>query len=231
MKILILLFDVKKIIKIFCFSLCIYLTSCIELIDDITINSDGSGKLKYSINLSSSKTECNSLILLDSLNGYKVPKIEHLKAKIVQFEKIISLQPGISQVQIESNWQDFIFKFSCDFDNLHNLQTAVKVTLKLLELPIGQNFETDWIYLKESCLIRDVPHIILNNFSEFKFIRQEELELSRYTSITRFDKEISYFENISARLSQNKKAVMIQTDLKNLIDNSKKLNNKICISN
>ena len=110
------------------------MTSCIELIDDITINSDGSGKLKYSINLSSSKTECNSLILLDSLNGYKVPKIEHLKAKIVQFEKIISLQPGISQVQIESNWQDFIFKFSCDFDNLHNLQTAVKVTLKILRL-------------------------------------------------------------------------------------------------
>jgi hypothetical protein len=66
------------------------LTSCIELIDDITINSDGSGKLKYSINLSSSKTECNSLILLDSLNGYKVPK--YLDANGTEIKGVIHVK-------------------------------------------------------------------------------------------------------------------------------------------
>ena len=34
------------ILSLFC------LTSCIELLDDVTLNSDGSGKFKYLINLS-----------------------------------------------------------------------------------------------------------------------------------------------------------------------------------
>ena len=35
------------------------LTSCVEIIDDLTLNLDGSGKLRYNLNLSSSKVKIN----------------------------------------------------------------------------------------------------------------------------------------------------------------------------
>ncbi len=221
----------SKIIKIFYFLLCLSLTSCIELLDDITINSDGTGKFKYTINLSSSKTEVNSLLSLDSLDGQKVPKIPELKQKITEFEKTISSQPGISNVKIESNWDDLIFKFSCDFNNLHNLQTAFKETLKSMKSGLFLNTETEWVYLSGNCLVRDIPDLVSTKLSSSIYIKEEELKLGKYTSITRFDKEISTFENTSTQLSKNKRAVMVQTDLKTLLDNPYKLNDKICISN
>ncbi len=221
----------SKIIKIFYFLLCLSLTSCIELLDDITINSDGTGKFKYTINLSSSKTEVNSILSLDSLDGQKVPKIPELKQKIAEFEKTISSQPGISNVKIESNWDDLIFKFSCDFNNLHNLQTAFKETLKSMKSGLFLNTETEWVYLSGNCLVRDIPDLVNTKLSSSIYIKEEELKLGKYTSITRFDKEISTFENTSTQLSKNKRAVMVQTDLKTLLDNPYKLNDKICISN
>ena len=47
------------------------LSSCIEIIDDISMNNDGSGTFKYSINLSQSKVKVNSYLALDSINGEK----------------------------------------------------------------------------------------------------------------------------------------------------------------
>lgn len=55
--------------------------SCIEIIDDITIKNDGSGTLKYTINLSSSKIKINSILALDSLDGRKIPTIAEIEEK------------------------------------------------------------------------------------------------------------------------------------------------------
>ena len=49
--------------------------------DELTIHDDGSGTLKYAINLSSSRVKVNSILALDSLDGKKVPSIDEIKAK------------------------------------------------------------------------------------------------------------------------------------------------------
>ena len=92
------------------------------------------------------------------------------------------------------------------------------------------NSENDWISISGNCLVRDIPQFNTQLYNS-KYIKDEELKSSKYTSITRFDKEISNFENSSAQLSKNKKAVMIQTDLKTLLDNPNKLDGKIYILN
>ena len=48
------------------------ISSCIEIIDDLTLNSDGTGSFKYTINLSASKIKINSILALDSLDGKKI---------------------------------------------------------------------------------------------------------------------------------------------------------------
>ena len=72
------------------------LSSCIEIIDDLTIHNDGSGTFKYNINLSSSKLKINSILALDSLNGKKVPSIQEIKNEIERFKTKFQTKAGIS---------------------------------------------------------------------------------------------------------------------------------------
>ena len=46
----------------------LFFNSCIEIIDDLTIRNDGSGKLKYTINLSASKLKLNSILALETIS-------------------------------------------------------------------------------------------------------------------------------------------------------------------
>ena len=55
--------------------------------DELTIHDDGSGTLKYAINLSSSRVKVNSILALDSLDGKKVPSIEDIKTKFLYLKK------------------------------------------------------------------------------------------------------------------------------------------------
>lgn len=49
------------------------ITSCFEIIEEIDLKSDGTGTMTYTLNLSKSKSKLASIMLLDSINGYKVP--------------------------------------------------------------------------------------------------------------------------------------------------------------
>ena len=69
-------------------SLILILSSCIEIIDDIKLNLDGSGTFKYNINLSSSRTKVNSIIALDSIDGRKIPSLDEIKEKVTLFEDL-----------------------------------------------------------------------------------------------------------------------------------------------
>lgn len=222
-----------KFIKLFLLFFCLFnLTSCIELIDDLTINSDGSGKFKYLVNLSSSKVEVTSLLAIDTIDGHKVPEVSEIKLKISQFEKQMLSQPGISNVNIESDWQNYIFKFSCDFNNLDNLQNALRNSVDNINTNgYKLHYESNWINWSGTSLTRDTPNLVTDQLFNLKYIKEEELKFAKYTTISRFDKEITRFDNNLTVLSKNKKSAMIQIDLHSLIINSNKLDDKIFISN
>jgi hypothetical protein len=78
------------------FCLILFLTSCIEIIEDLKFNLDGSGTFKYVINLSASKTKTTSILALDSLYGEKVPKVSDIRIKIGEFKRTLQEQEGIS---------------------------------------------------------------------------------------------------------------------------------------
>ena len=86
------------------------LSSCIELIDDITLHNDGSGTFKYSINLSSSRLKVNSILALDSLDGKKVPSMGEIKNKISAFTTALKSQNGLSNVRSEFDEANLILK-------------------------------------------------------------------------------------------------------------------------
>lgn len=207
------------------------LGSCIEIFDDLTIHNDGTGTFKYNINLSSSKLKVNSILSLDSLNGKKVPSIEEIKSEIGRFKAKFESKPGISNVTVESNFTDFIFKFKCDFSNVLALQTAIKEVISEENLLKDmENLSHNWIFWEGQKLIRDIPEITINKTKDLTANEIELLGQGKYTSITRFDRAIEKFENPAAKLSASKMAIMIQTNTYSLLQNTKLLENTIYLS-
>lgn len=207
------------------------LTSCIEIVDDLTIKSDGSGTMKYTVNLSSSKVKVNSILALDSIDGKKVPSIDDIKLKIDQFVKTLDAQNGISNVKAEANYTDFIIRFSCDFTNVTLLQEGLKQSvISITKEKSIPELEHNWLSWDGNKLVRSIPEITGKKISEFKESDMELLKKGTYTSITRFDKVIEKYENQLAQLSKSKMAVMVKTDTYSLRENQEILENTIYLT-
>ena len=207
------------------------LSSCIEIFDDLTIHNDGTGTFKYNINLSSSKLKINSILALDSINGVKVPSIEFVKSEIARIKSKFEIKVGISNVTVESNFTDFIFKLKCDFINVANLQTAIKEIISEENLLKNvDDLSHSWVSWEGQTLIRNIPDISLKKTKDLSANEIDLLSQGKYTSITRFDRPIEKFENQTGKLSASKMAVMLQTNTYSLIQNVKLLENTIYLS-
>ena len=218
----------NKLLIILGLLISVSLSSCIEITDDITINADGSGLFKYAINLSESKVKVNSLLALDSIEGKKVPTLSEIESKIVEFKKSFAGKPGISNVKIESDFTNFIFKLTCNFSSVNTLQTAVKEVIK--EISNEKNIaelEAVWLKWDGQKLERSIPDITIKKSKEFKTEDIEQLKKGKYTSISRFTKPIEKCSNPSGIISKNKLATMVQTNIYSLTKNPKLLENTI----
>jgi hypothetical protein len=218
----------KKIL--FFIPLLYILSSCIEILDDIKFNPDGSGTFKYTINLSSSKVKINSILALDSLDGKKVPSKKEIQQKIDDFTAILSCQEGISNLHIDTNYTQYVFKVQFDFSDVFALQKgleqAFKRTVQKLE---NEELSYEWISWNGSVLIRKVPDINKYGPKSLKSEDSELLKLGNYTSITRFDNVVNRFENESAKLSKNQRAVMLRNNIFDVLTDHHIMDNKIYV--
>lgn len=206
-------------------------TSCIEIIDDLSLNLDGSGTLKYSVNLSSSKVKINSILALDSLDGKPVPSRNEIADKIADFKSRLEVQKGISNVEIESDFTNYLFKLKCDFDNIDNLQNGLKaVAQSFSKGEKVEELQEEWVSWNGNILTRSIPDITIEQTQKIKSEDVELLKQGSYTSITRFAKAVTKFDNPKAVLSKNQMAVMVKADPYSLIHNTHLLENKIYLA-
>jgi hypothetical protein len=209
-------------------SLLFSLTSCLEIIDDISLNADGSGTFKYTINLSSSKSRVNSILNLDSLDGKKVPSIDEIKTRISSFKTNLENQEGVSNVTIETDYENFFFRLTCNFESVTALQDGLK---KVIEDETSENdipeLEHNWLSWDGSKLVRSIPEITIKKAKELSSEDIELLKLGTYTSISRFPRNVLKCDNLSATISKNYLNVMIKTNPYALSQNSNLLENTI----
>ncbi len=221
----------KNVFYLLFISLTFTLSSCIEIIDDIAIKNDGSGTFKYTVNLSSSKIKINSILALDSLEGRRVPSIEEIQQKVAAFKSKLEGKPGISNVTLEENYNEYIFKLKCDFTNISALQNALKEVIQeeSKEKNIAE-LEHTWLSWDGQKMGRSVPEFTIKKTKEFKQEEIDRLKEGNYTSISRFERPVEKFDNPSAVLSSNKLAVMIKTNPFVLSQNADVLENTIYLS-
>lgn len=207
------------------------LTSCIEIIDDVTIHNDGSGTYKYTINLSASKVKINSILALDSLDGKKVPSKEDIENDFLDVIESLKKKSGISNVDYSMDFSDYIFKLQCDFKRIEDLQDAIKAIVKeQSKEKDAEEYDYNWISWDGSKLMRSIPEL---DIKQIRSLKQEDIDLLKtgnYTSITRFDRPVDRFENAKALMSKNKMAVMIKTDPYSLTQDYNLLENTIYLT-
>ena len=134
------------------------LSSCIELIDDITLHNDGSGTFKYSINLSSSRLKVNSILALDSLDGKKVPSMGEIKNKISAFTTALKSQNGLSNVRSEFDEANLILKLFVDFKTVGQLEQGIKNSIiAVSKEKSSYELNESWIAWDGKTLKRSVP--------------------------------------------------------------------------
>lgn len=206
-------------------------TSCIEIWDDLTLNNDGTGTLRYKINLSESKVKVNSILALDSLDGKPVPSKAQISAKINEFVRILDAQVGISNVLVEENYTDFIFKFSCDFKSVRNLQEGIKLSIaQISNDKITTAADQFWLSWDGNTLVRSIPAYVTQQIKNYQIKDAELLKQGVYTSIARFERPVASFENKLGALSKNQMAVMVRTNTFDLKENQHLLDNTIVLT-
>ncbi len=206
-------------------SLC--LTSCFEIVEDISINKNGSGNFKIILNLSQSKSELNTLMKLDSSAGYNIPTYTELNQYLDKTAEKLKMTKGLSNVVLHRNFKNWVFDVSATFSSLESMHdgfTNVQSEFSGAETILFKSF---WQFngknfTRETQNPEEKLKKNLNRPTE-----RNILSKAKYTCIYRFDRSIASSSNRRAKISPSKKAIMLQSNILNLINGTETLKNQI----
>lgn len=101
------------------------LVSCFEIIEDVQVNKDGSGTIKYIVNFSQSSSKIKSLLLAGEVDGKKIPTEEELQKDFEEICITSKKAKGISEVIYKSDFDNFIFTYKANFNSLSSVNAAI----------------------------------------------------------------------------------------------------------
>ena len=108
-----------KILAYLKYTLAVFLlctiTSCFEVIEEVNLKNDGSGSMIFTLNMSKSKAKLASIMLLDSVNGFKVPSRKDIQKSLDEIVAELNKAEGITNVKETADYDNFIFSVSCNF--------------------------------------------------------------------------------------------------------------------
>ncbi|RKR14871.1 hypothetical protein CLV91_0952 [Maribacter vaceletii] len=215
-----------------CISLC---TSCFEILEEITLNKDGSGTVMVTLNMSKSKTKLASLMLLDSINGYKIPSEDEIDESFKDILYHLEKTPGISNIKKTKDFDNYIFTISCDFKNVDNVNAIFKELIKKQNKNNYTNFTTTNLSYNpsENVFNRHFTYddAIKKSFNTLKNEDRKVFDNASYTCIYRFQDKVKSVSNTNAKIAPNKGAVFLKIDALSLILGEKNVENKIQLIN
>ncbi|MCT4699977.1 hypothetical protein [Tenacibaculum haliotis] len=206
-------------------------TSCFEFVEEISFNKDGSGSATFTINLSKSKTKIASIMLLDSVNGYKVPSKNTIRKELNKIVEKIKTTKGIHTVKNTLNFEEFIVTVSCNFDTVDALNTVLSTFSSkrdALAIKKHKHFKYDNI---NKTFVRSHHFNIGKAFQNAKMKDRKVFETASYTSVYRFESAVKSCTNQQAKIAKSKKAVMLRVNAQDIITNKQTIKNKIQLTN
>jgi hypothetical protein len=201
--------------------------SCFEVVEEVKMNTDGTGSFGFTLNMSQSKTKLNSVMKMDKINGYPVPTKEKIKKDVAVIEKIISSTPGISNVITKIDFVNFIFNLNFDFKKTANLNEVV-ANLKANN-KIDKSTPSDFYSYANNKFTRLNKIAMKSMYEKTGKADKEVFENANYTTIYKFESGIKSSSNTSALISKSKKAIKFNSSILDIINGNKKLENTIIL--
>ena len=210
------------------FPLATLFSSCFELIEEVTVNTDGSGTLTLTANLSQSRSKLASVMLLDSVNGYKVPSKQDIRKKMDEAANTLRTVNGISKVNHTIDFDKYIVTIRFAFADVSNLNDITTLTFD--ELDIQPTDNSSYSYRPESrTFVRQYIHDprATLEYQKMKTADKAIFENATYTNIYRFALPVVRQSNNAAKVASSKKAVMLQCKVIDLIEGKIDISNNI----
>jgi len=204
-------------------------TGCFEVIEEVILNNDGSGHITMTVNLSQSKTKLSSIMLMDSINNYKVPNRGEIERKMGKMIKEINGLPGVSNVNEQMDFSEYIFSVSCDFENvdaLNNVITHFSTGSYKATSKSKKQFTFDESQKK---FTRDYHYNLSRELDKVKRQDREVLQDATITTIHRFESDVTSSDNKLSKIAGNKKAVLLRVDVNDMISGSETIKNSITL--
>ncbi len=219
----------NKIIPFLLLILSFSLTSCFDVIEDVTIHENGSGSFKFIGNLSQSASRINTILSLDSLNGQPVPSKAEIGAHIDRFRDRMAQQAGISNVVVNKDFDKYILTISFDFKDMNSLNQALhnvseSYNKKRYTLP-----KTLYSYDGNSLERKELFHSFLSTLIAKGQKDQLNTNLggASYTSVFRLDKKVTKVSNTKATLAKDNTIVILRTPIADVLTKKTLLSNTI----
>lgn len=218
--------------KLYCSALllfiCIFFTSCFEIVEELYIKKNGAGNFTFTLNMSESKTKLASIMMLDSVQGYKIPNKHELQKQTQIVNQKLKQIAGLSNVGTKLDLNEYIAEIKFDFTNVQQINQAMKVLIEYYKI---RNYSVPhYAYtLNSKQLTRtyNSKTTTINAYNKMKQADKNVFQQAKYTSIYRFEDEISSSTNATTKISKNKKAAMQQTNLLNIVMNNTNINQQI----
>lgn len=219
----------KKVLLFLSFVSLLLLSGCFEIVEEVAFNKDGSGSVTLTMNLSKSKTKLNSIMLLDSVNNYKVPSKTEINREINTALAKVKKIKGISNVKNSTNFTDYIFTVSCNFTDVEALNRVIATFSSKRDAAAIKKNKHFKFNKATNTFTRSHHFNIGREFGKTKMEDRKVFETATFTSIYRFENAIASSKNANAKISGSKKAIMLRVNAQDIIKGRKTIKNQITL--
>jgi len=224
--------NLKQFYKLLLFIFLIpILSSCFEVIEEISMKNNGTGDVILTINLSQSKTKVASVMMLDSVQGYKVPSKQKIQQELNEAVAYLRKSEGISNVKSTSDFNNYIATISFSFKDVSNINNITKNILA--QQKIKATNTSSYTYSKATKTFSRKYQAIGTAKTEFNKLKAKDKAVfngATYTSIYRFESPVISSANPASNVSKSKKAVMLKSSIMDLINGKINVSNTIQLS-
>ena len=224
--------NLKQFYKLLLFIFLIpILSSCFEVIEEISMKNNGTGDVILTINLSQSKTKVASVMLLDSVQGYKVPSKQKIQQELNEAVAYLRKSEGISNVKSTSDFNNYIATINFSFKDVSNINNITKNILA--QQKIKATNTSSYTYNKATKTFSRKYQAIGTAKTEFNKLKAKDKAVfngATYTSIYRFESPVTSSTNPASNVSKSKKAVMLKSSIMDLINGKINVSNTIQLS-
>jgi len=217
-------------IIILCFSL--FFVGCFEVTEEVDMNTNGSGDVTLTVNLSESKDNLKAYWKMDQVQGVEVPKKDEIEGEIAKVKKALSAVKGISNVSTTADYEEFVFTISSSFNDVKSLNKGINaVVSELNRTPMPAMKKDNFAYSqgKFTRFFEYMPNWRLNDeeYDNLNISARFVMETARVVGIYRFEEPVKSYTNKKAELSPSKKAVKFETNIADLIKGQASIENEI----